>query len=178
MNSAVAIKSVPEREFEPESSLFERLGGRDCLDRVHKALYDKIFVHPVFGVFFEGKDQTHQQDQQSDFMAMIFGGPKRYCGRMPRDAHQHLFITREMFELRQRILAKTLEECGVAPELRELWLAADRRFESQIVKDSVGDCRKRYNTDTIIVAPGVAPETPRHRRRGEEIRGRPVGETL
>ncbi len=93
-----------EISFEPDRSsgetLYDRLGGRDCLERVHKRLYDRIFAHPTLSAFFAGKEQLFQEKQQTDFMAEQFGGPKLYRGRLPYGAHQHLFITDEHFELR------------------------------------------------------------------------------
>lgn len=133
-------------------SLYERLGGEECLARVHRRLYDKIFDHPTFRVFFADKNREHQETQQTDFMASKFGGPPAYRGRLPDGAHQHMYITDEHFELRHELLAETLDECGVEPGLRDQWLAIDRSFKVSIVKSSLSECKKRYNSDTIIVA--------------------------
>lgn len=143
---------TPEASHSATESLYELLGGEDCLARVHRRLYDKIFDHPEFRAFFADKDRGHQESQQNDFMASKFGVPNRYRGRLPDGAHQHMYITEAHFELRHSLLAETLDECGVAPELRDRWLAIDRSFKNAIVKKSLADCRKRYNTDTIIVA--------------------------
>lgn len=145
----------PAQNQSSGATLYDLLGGRPSLERVHKKFYDRVFNHPVLGAFFETKPQEIQENQQTDFLAGEFGGPRIYCGRLPGDAHQHLFITDEHFELRHAILAAVLDECGIAPELRDRWLAVDRRFKSQIVKQTIDDCRKRYNKDTIIVAPAV-----------------------
>lgn len=153
MQSIDPEKLSPALNQSSGTSLYDLLGGRPCLDRVHKKFYDKVFNHPVLGAFFVTKPQEIQESQQSDFLAGEFGGPQIYCGRFPGDAHQHLFITEEHFELRHSILAGVLEECGIAAELRDRWLAIDRRFKSQIVKQTIDDCKKRYNKDTIIVAP-------------------------
>ncbi len=151
-NHAEKINLGPDRSS--GAALYDRLGGRECLARVHKRLYDKLFAHPVLGAFFVGIEQHYQENQQSDFMTGEFGGPTdRYRGRLPDGAHPHLFITDEQFELRQNILAETLDECGVAPELRDRWLAIDRSFKSHLVKKTVDECAKRYGTDQIIVAP-------------------------
>lgn len=137
------------------TSVFERLCGRECLERVHKRLYDKLFSHAVLGAFFVGKEQQFQEDQQSDFLAAEFGGPSDYRGRLPDGAHQHLFITEELFELRHTILRETLDELGIAPDLRDQWLAVDYRFKNQIVKQSLDDCKKRFNADHVIIAPDI-----------------------
>lgn len=136
-------------------TLYELLGGRECLARVHKRLYDKLFAHPILAAFFVNKEQQFQENQQSDFLAAEFGGPSLYRGRLPDGAHQHLFITSEQFELRHGILTETLDECGIEPALRDRWLTIDRNFKPPLVKKTIGQCRKRYGTDHIIVAPNT-----------------------
>ncbi len=136
-------------------SLYDRLGGRQCLERVHRRFYDKLFAHPVLGAFFANKEQKYQENQQTDFMTGEFGGATDlFRGRLPDGAHQHMFITDAHFALRGDILAETLDECGVAPALRDRWLAIDRKFRHLVVKKTIDACSKRYTTDSIIVAPG------------------------
>lgn len=167
MRSRLAERSIEQPEGssgEPLSAgetllagetLFESIGGRQCLERVHGRLNEKLFAHPVLGAFFAGKDRTHQENQQTDFMSAEFGGPRRYGGRTIDGAHQHMFITEALFELRHAILAATLDECGIEPALRNRWLALDHGFKNRIVKKTLEACRKRYVTDQIIVAPGT-----------------------
>lgn len=135
------------------ASLYDRLGGRACLERVHARLYDKLFGHPVLGAFFAGKNRAHQESQQTDFMAARFGGPRLYGGRFPGGAHQHMFITAAHFALRQSLLAEALDECKVPPDLRDRWLAIDAEFGKQIVKASIAECKPRYKTEAFLVAP-------------------------
>lgn len=147
--------SITEHDFGADDSVYARIGGRPCLERVHKAFYNKIYTHPMFRAFFKNVAQTHQENQQSDFMAQAMGGPSRYGGRLPDGAHQHLFITEEIFELRHKILAETLKECLVPEDLRERWLAIDYQFKGKIVKKTIDDCEKRYTMDTILFTPGT-----------------------
>ena len=142
------------RNRSPRQSLYDRLGGRDCLERVHRRLYERLFTDPAFSPFFVSVTRQHQEDQQTDFMAWKMGGPSRYGGRLPEAAHEHLFITEALFDRRQEILAETLDDCGVAPALRDEWLVIDRSFKAMIIKQSIGDCRKRYRNDTILSSPG------------------------
>lgn len=142
------------RNSSARPSLYDRIGGRDCLERVHKALYDSIFPHEAFSPFFASVNQPHQEEQQTDFMAWKMGGPSRYGGRLPEAAHEHLYITEALFDLRHKILSETLDDCGVSPDMRDEWLAIDMGFKSMIVKQSIDDCRKRYRNDTILFSPG------------------------
>lgn len=142
------------RNSSPRQSLYDRVGGRDCLERVHRRLYERLFTDPAFSPFFVSVSRQHQEDQQTDFMAWKMGGPSRYGGRLPEAAHEHLFITEALFDLRHDILSETLDACGIAPDLREEWLTLDGSFKRMIVKQSIDDCRKRYRSDTILSSPG------------------------
>jgi len=141
-------------------TLYARLGGHATLERVHKFFYDELFEHPWLGLFFEGIDQQHIEDQQTAFMAAVMGGPKRYVGQSPKAAHQHMFVSRELFDLRNDVLARAIERAGVPVELAVEWLTLDRNFAKAIVKDSVADCEQRY-----VFEPIVAIDDPRRGRR-------------
>jgi len=78
-------------------TLFEELGGREILRRVHVVFYEKLLKDPWLMDLFEGIPREHLEDQQTDFMQYLFGGPNIYEGRMPKRGHQHLFISEEIF---------------------------------------------------------------------------------
>ncbi len=131
--------------------LFERLGGRSSIERVHKIFYDKIYVHPWMKLYFEGINQAHIESQQTDFMTMLFGGPKDYSGRMPIDAHEHIFITEELFEVRQGLLIEALKEAGIPQKEQEDWLAIDGAFKKVLLKEKPEDCKPKYFDQGILL---------------------------
>lgn len=137
-------------EMEEEKSLFEQIGGRPTLERVHKVFYDKIYAHPWLKQYFKGVEQKTIENQQSDFMTSNMGGGKIYSGQLPINAHKHLFVTHELFETRSALLRESLQECGVPNELIERWLRIDQAFEKSIVKTDPSQCQKRFFTDEII----------------------------
>jgi hemoglobin len=153
MEFPTLVEQLKQHPLPDQSSLYDRLGGRPTLERVHKAFYTKIFSHPDFAALFDGLRIDHQVSQQTAFMMGLFGGPKIFGGRPPKGAHQHLFITEEQFELRHKILGDTLSACGIRGELRERWLYYDYSFKSQIVKSSIEQCEKRYTNDRIRFVP-------------------------
>lgn len=132
-------------------TLFLKVGGKATLERVHRVFYDKIYAHPWLSQFFKEVPQNLIESQQTDFMSDIMGGPKNYLGKLPRPAHQHMFITEELFNLRQDLLKASLEECGLQVEAIQMWLKLDAAFKKGIVKESVADCVPRFKTDEIIV---------------------------
>ena len=136
-----------------DTTLFENVGGRPVLERVHKVFYDKLYEHPWLKQFFSEIDQKTIENQQTDFMISNMGGGKIYSGALPKNAHKHLFVTAEMFDLRNRILKESLAECGVPEELAERWLRIDDAFRKSIVKKDPSQCEKRFFTDEIVIFP-------------------------
>ena len=132
-------------------TLFDELGGMPCLERVHKIFYDKLLDHPWLKGFFEGQDRWVLESQQSDFMSVLFGGPKIYGGRMPKYAHIHLFVPEEVFLLRHELLGQSLTEVGILPDLKERWLKYDMGMKKALVKDSISECAGRFKSEAVVV---------------------------
>ena len=123
-----------------DKTLYDRIGGHSTLVAVHKTFYDKVYAHPWIGKFFDGLPQDYIEDQQTNFMGGLFGGPKDYAGKMPKQAHRHMLITEELFELRQVLLAESIDEFGLDAALKQEWLDADRGLEKSVVKRDVNEC--------------------------------------
>lgn len=134
-------------------NFFEQIGGRPCLERVHKILYTKLHEHPWLKGFFAHTNREVVESQQTDFWTGLMGGPPVYGGRSPRDAHVHMFMPAEVFAIRHKLLEAALIEAGVAPDLRDRWLALDAGFERAIVNQSPDECHGRYRTEMVIIVP-------------------------
>jgi hypothetical protein len=89
-------------------------------------------------------------------MTSAMGGPQVYSGAFPIPAHQHLYITEEIFDLRHQLLRDSLEEASVPEGLAERWLKLDGAFKSGLVKKSLDDCKGRFTTDPIVEFPDPA----------------------
>lgn len=135
------------------TSLYEQLGGRPTIERVHKVFYDKLYAHPWLGKFFVEVSQRLIEDQQTDFMAQTMGGPAAYCGKFPIPAHKHMFITEELFDTRHELLEQSLQEVGVPQALAASWLAVDAAFKARLVKKSPSECEGRFKMEPIVVIP-------------------------
>ena len=137
----------------PTTQIFEQLGGIETIQRVHKIFYDKIYAHPWLSGFFKNHDQTHIENQQTDFMAERFGSAKNYVGQMPITAHDHMYITEELFETRQVLLKESLQEAGLSETLIESWLFVDSAFKQQVVNKSYSDFKAIDTYKGRIVVP-------------------------
>lgn len=133
-----------------DKTLFKRLGGKPTLERVHKTFYDLAYTHPWLGKYFTDKPQLALEEQQTDFMSYLMGGPNLYTGKTPKMAHQHMVITDELFELRRQLLSKAIKKDGISDELREEWLAADSALKRSISKKTAADCQRSYANQEIL----------------------------
>jgi len=142
-----------------EPTIFDLIGGRSTLEKVHKIFYDKIYAHPWIGQYFKEIQQDIIEIQQSDFMSQAMGGPAIYCGKLPIPAHKHMFITEELFEVRTQLLKESLNEAKVDESGQAAWLKIDQEFKKGICKQSRSDCTLRFNTDEIIDFPNPGKKT-------------------
>lgn len=136
-----------------DKTLYDRLGGKNTFIKVHKIFYDKAYADPWMRKFFTDKPQEVLENQQTDFMVQLMGGPKAYGGKSPKSAHQHMVITDELFELRAQMLSDSIKESGLSDALREEWLAADRTFKRALMKKSAAECTQSYPNQPILNFP-------------------------
>lgn len=133
--------------------IFAAIGGRPTLERVHKRFYDLVFEHEWLGGFFEGIDQGFIEEQQTDFMSSIMGGPKCYTGQYPQPAHSHMYITEEIFALRSSLLDQAIRAEGVPEEARKAWIELDGSFRAAVLKASRDECKPRYVFEDVLDVP-------------------------
>ena len=133
-----------------DKTLYDRLGGKATLERVHKTFYDMAFAHPWLRKYFTDKPQLALEEQQTDFMSYLIGGPNRYTGKTPKMAHQHMVITEELFEVRRQLLSDAIKKEKISDKLREEWLAADSTLKRALVKKSAADCQRAYANQEIL----------------------------
>ena len=141
-----------------KQTLFNAIGGLTTLNKVHKVFYDKVYAHNWLKQFFIGHNQQAIEDRQTAFMAIKMGGQVTYLGKEPRMAHRHMYITQELFDIRQTLLRESLEEVTVPEELIERWLKIDSAFKHQIVKDSIESFYQttwKHEKRIIIPRPGT-----------------------
>jgi len=125
----------------------------DLIFKINQAFYDKIYKDAWLGEVFAIIEQKIIESQQTDFIVGAMGGPMKYCGRNPKDAHPHMVITEQMWALRETYLREAFKETNCPPEISERWLKIDESFKSHIIQPDSEKCKKRYATDQIINVP-------------------------
>lgn len=123
----------------------------DLIFNINHEFYEQIYKDDWFKQVFRNISQELITSQQTHFMIESFGGPSNYCGRSPGDAHPHLYIDENMWELREDYLKRSFEKNNAPEFIRDKWLKIDNAFKSKIIKKSFDDVRPRFATDEIII---------------------------
>ena len=105
-----------QKEFK---SLYERLGGKDVVERAVDRFYDLVLRDNRIKHFFDHVDTKRLRDKQRDFLSYACGGPVTYDSDQLREAHKHLELNEEHFTAVVEDLGATLEELGIAKHLVE-----------------------------------------------------------
>ena len=123
----------------------------DLIFKINHDFYDQIYKDDWFKEVFKNVTQEYITAQQTDFMVQVFGGPAKYCGRMPGDAHPHIFIDEFMWELREKYLLISFQQNSAPTYITEKWLKIDNSFKNKIVKKSFDEVTRRFTTDDLII---------------------------
>lgn len=126
----------------------------DWVYKVADEFYELAYKDPWFKKIFRNIKQEIITSQQTDFMVQAFGGPKRFCGRVPKDSHTQVWVDENIWKYRENLLIQAFEKVNAPMELREKWLKIDEAFKSVIInKGGPEECYGRFKTDDIIYEP-------------------------
>ncbi len=91
---------MPVNETNLQSSLYQRIGGRDGLARLLHHFYADVRQHTLIGPIFNRQihDWPAHLEKIGSFWARLTGGPSEYSGRMPMK-HLNLGIEAQHFDV-------------------------------------------------------------------------------
>lgn len=126
----------------------------DWIAKVTEEFYELVYKDLWFSKMFYNIEQEIITSQQIDFMVQSFGGPKKFCGRSPNDAHPHIWINEEIWDYRENLLKQAFRNVGAPDNILEKWLKIDEAFKSKIInKGGPEECFGRYKTEETIYFP-------------------------
>lgn len=132
-----------------EPTDYERLGGREALEVLVRAMVDRFFDDFIIGFLFQGHDRERIVRHEVELAAVHLGGPLRYEGRGLGRVHKPLKINKGHFRRRLAIVRHVLTERGVPSDIVDRWVAHERSLEPSIT------------TDVDCVEQGADPTAPR-----------------
>ncbi len=120
------------------SSAYESIGGEQGVRVVLTSLYEELFVDPIVGFLFRGRDKKHIVEQQVAFTCRFLGGPQRYEGKPLPEAHASLPLLDGHFDRRHRLLEQALARHRVPDDARIEWLRVDLALRSSVLAAGSG----------------------------------------
>lgn len=116
--------------------------------------YELVYQDPWFSRIFRNIKQEVITSQQIDFMVQAMGGPKEFCGRVPKDAHPQIWVNEEIWQYRELLLKQAFAKINPPQALQDRWLKIDEAFKGVIINQKgPEECVGRYQTDEIIYEP-------------------------
>ena len=116
---AAAADAMAARQA--ETSLYDRLGGRDAIFTVTTDVIRRHRVNATIVHLMEGVVDAHLIAQVTDFLSQAAGGDVEYHGKNMVDAHAHMALTDEHFLSAGGDVQAALEAAGVgADEIQEV----------------------------------------------------------
>ncbi|MFC6724569.1 group 1 truncated hemoglobin [Halobium palmae] len=97
-------------------TVYSQIGGRTAVESVVDDFYERVLADDRLAGFFEGMDMAELRSHQVQFISAVAGGPVEYTGDDMREAHDHLDIAEEEFDLVARYLERALRENGVGDD--------------------------------------------------------------
>lgn len=113
--------------------LYHRLGGADAIEAVVDEFYDRVLADDRVAHFFDDVDMSQQRAHQTQFISAVAGGPVEYTGKEMEEAHAHLDISHDDFDVIAELLAASLEAFDVADSDQEAVLGAVESYRDDVV---------------------------------------------
>ncbi|WP_455388570.1 FAD-binding oxidoreductase [Petrachloros mirabilis] len=145
--------SKPQKQMEPEivhagsdrakrrtapkqadAETWQALGEGKLLKEILTDFYTRVFEDPVLAPYFRGVTKERLIGQVYSFMRDSFSGEREYFGARPRAAHHWMVISDEIFDHREALMVKCLEEHGLSENLINRWCKFEETFRKDIVK--------------------------------------------
>lgn len=113
MSPRLAPRQVPPQPREPatrQANLWERVGGREVIERVVAEFYDRVEADPELRPMFP-EDMTEGREKQAEFLEQWLGGEMRYSAKY---GHPRLRIRHFPFVISQRAAGRWLRHMAEA----------------------------------------------------------------
>lgn len=116
-------------------SVYRQIGGEEAVKSVVDDFYDQVLSDERLVGYFDGMDMQELRAHQVQFISSVAGGPVEYSGADMHEAHVHLGITEEDFDIVADYLEDALRENGVGDGNVEAIMSEVAALKDPIVAD-------------------------------------------
>ena len=121
-------------DLKPDAELWAALREGEGLTEILTDFYGKVYADARLAHFFEGVTRQRAIEKQYSFLRQIFTGEPIYFGERPRNAHNWMVISDELFDYREALMEGCLRSYGLPEHLIVRWRRVEEVFRKQIVK--------------------------------------------
>ncbi len=121
-------------------TLFARLGGEAKLREIINAFIDRVFADRMIGFFFRNADRARIKEMEYQLAAEFLGADVEYTGKPLAKTHANHPIMGGHFARRRQIFQETLEQFGVAEEIKSALLHHTDALRNLITPESGSGC--------------------------------------
>jgi len=118
-----------------ETTLYERLGGREGIRAVVDDFYDRLVADDRLGPFFEDADVERLRRTQTDFLCEAAGGPETYDAKPVREAHLHVPFESEDIQRAVELLRESLDAFDVPEDDAAAVVEAVAAYEAELLAE-------------------------------------------
>ena len=126
-----------------DRSLYERLGGTYGIAAAVDVLVEKLFKNEIINQNPAVEDFHKHEANKPGYKVLVTtwsiektGGPKCYHGRDMLEAHKHLNISGDHFDVVGQIVFETLDELGCPAPERDEFLGLLASYRDEVVSDT------------------------------------------
>lgn len=118
----------------PESSLYERLGGKEKILQIATTLFDTHAKNPTIRARYVNSDRDQLIRLVFEFLCSATGGTQEYTGRDMLTIHRGMNISEQEFMAVLDDILLTLQTHGVGQREQEELLLASYSLRGDIVR--------------------------------------------
>ena len=118
-----------------ETTLYERLNGREGIRAVVDDFYDRLVADDRLGPFFADANMERLRRTQTDFLCEAAGGPETYDAEPVREAHLHVPFEPADIQRAVALLRESLDAFDVPDDDAEAVVEAVAAYEDELLDE-------------------------------------------
>lgn len=116
-----------------ESSLYDRVGGEEGIEKLVGAFYDAVFTDSELNPFFHDVPKEKLKRMQRELFTAALDGPIPYSGRPLSHAHHGKGIRPKHMQRFVGHLFTTLEKFGISEDDRNEIISRINRYSDEVI---------------------------------------------